>query len=880
MDRWKERTSEQWRAGSAGVTRTAARFWAVDLHVHTPGSVEDSKHGEVSPGDVVRSAIAAGLDAIAITDHNTAEWCEQMQEAAKGTMLTVLPGVEISTSEGHLLGIWETGTSVQTIRDCLVELGIKTASHGKTGIAAQANIAQAAAVVTASRGLAIAAHIDGPKGLLKQEVGVHVYDTLLDRNLAAVEIVKEEIAATVAAKLGDRRTLACVRSSDAHSLDRVGARRTWVKAGAPDLCGLKHALEDPELHVRREAPTPAARPVIESVTIDGTFMKGVELLLSPEITCLVGGTGTGKSLLLEAIRYALDQQTDPALFSAIRTEVDERLGFALGAAGSVGVVFRTSNGERYRATRPYVSDAPRVTLTRQVGADWLEDESDVSSLFRVSALSQGEALELARRGVGRMAVIDAGADLAEVSAEIEDLEVKIRANAEAWLEQRDLIEKLESARTDPAPLQERIATLTALFEDDLVKNQDAWEADREVLEQLLETFGNPDDFDNWLDEAPAPEVAVRDSVDLLGELHQLQIDTVRKVGKGLAALRKVVVAANERADELTSRWEAADERFQRELDAQLTAVESGATLPALRSQLVKTQTQLKKAKELEDRIEGTEQPRLQELAAERKALFNELGRCRRERREARRARAKEVGSRTEVLKLAVPSRGDASTYADAMARLKVGSNVKEPVIAAICNRTHPAQFVESILDEQFDAFVASGVDATSVAKFVSNVDSKGRWDELLELQLLDIPDVLNVTFKTEAGTFERVETLAHGQKCTAMLVLLMCDGDVPVIVDQPEDALHAPWIEDYLVVNLRERRGDRQYLFATRSPGLVVSADAEQLVTLRADGKGSRIEAEGSIERHDLNKLALHHLEGGVAAFRRRRDKLARSTSG
>jgi hypothetical protein len=59
-------------------------------------------------------------------------------------------------------------------------------------------------------------------------------------------------------------------------------------------------------------------------------------------------------------------------------------------------------------------------------------------------------------------------------------------------------------------------------------------------------------------------------------------------------------------------------------------------------------------------------------------------------------------------------------------------------------------------------------------------------------------------------------------------------AEMPVIVDQPEDALHAPWIEEYLVDRLRALRGSRQYVFAMRSPGIVVSGDAEQIITLRA----------------------------------------------
>lgn len=149
----------------------------------------------------------------------------------------------------------------------------------------------------------------------------------------------------------------------------------------------------------------------------------------------------------------------------------------------------------------------------------------------------------------------------------------------------------------------------------------------------------------------------------------------------------------------------------------------------------------------------------------------------------------------------------------------------------------------------------------------------------MTLQLIDRPDRLTVKFKKpDSGGYAAIESLAHGQKCTAILVILLADGATPVLVDQPEDALHAPWIEEYLVDRLRSLRGSRQYIFATRSPGIVVSGDAEQIVTMKATAGKGEVEASGSLERHDLNRLALHHLEGGPIPFKRRTRKLLVST--
>lgn len=88
---------------SSAVPRTPHD--AVDLHIHTTAS-----DGQYAPAEVVRLALAQGLTTIAITDHDTTDGIEEALAAAKGTMLQVIPGVEISTdvphSEVHILGYY------------------------------------------------------------------------------------------------------------------------------------------------------------------------------------------------------------------------------------------------------------------------------------------------------------------------------------------------------------------------------------------------------------------------------------------------------------------------------------------------------------------------------------------------------------------------------------------------------------------------------------------------------------------------------------------------------------------------------------------------------------------------------------------------------
>ena len=70
-----------------------------DLHIHT----HYSKCGVDSPKTIVKMAISRKLDGIAITDHNTTAGALQAMRNSQG--LTVIPGIEVSTKDGEILGL-------------------------------------------------------------------------------------------------------------------------------------------------------------------------------------------------------------------------------------------------------------------------------------------------------------------------------------------------------------------------------------------------------------------------------------------------------------------------------------------------------------------------------------------------------------------------------------------------------------------------------------------------------------------------------------------------------------------------------------------------------------------------------------------------------
>jgi len=736
------------------MTGEWARFWAVDLHVHTPASGDAKDEDFGSASDVVRAAIDAGLDAIAVTDHNTVAWCGQMADAARDTNLVVLPGFELSTPEGHLLGVWEEGTAPSTMEDVLIRLGIERAQLGDLDILAGKSMADCAAEIYAKGGIAIAAHIDKERGILTQPVQTHVNQVLADPNIAAFEYVLEGAPAKIAAKLGSTRYPALIQSSDAydaalsrHSATGIGLRRTWIKAARPDLCGLRHALADPDLRVTLTDPkTGAPHATINSVSISGGFLAGANLAFSPDLNCLLGGTGAGKSLVLEALRYALDQQVNAVLFGTIRDEVDRRLESALCEGTNVAVEICTPS-DTYRVTRTYRSLGSEPLVEQDIAGEWVQVDHAPSSLLTLAAFSQGEVLEYARQPVGRVGLVDAKLDLTGIDVRIAVAEEGLKTNGAHLIAARDRAQTLTEQAAGAADLKARERELSALFEDDLVKAQGRWTAEQTAVASLV-TAAKAIRFE----QPKAPEPATTK----MTPEHDTQFERVRTAQEAFkAAVDSAEVLVNSSLNnlkavvgEVQGELDAEFQLFKKQLDE--TLEKSGSTsLTTLRRELESVQTNLSRAETAAETLTNQAKPEYGRLTEERETLLSELKLARDERRALRRARADELNRKTSgFVRIDIPNRGDTTEFRKALDVLKVGSRLREHVLDLIAMNVRPYNLARAIWsgDTSKAGSLPEGVTAADISRLLAAVADRDLWQSLLDTQLIETPDVLNVKF--------------------------------------------------------------------------------------------------------------------------------------
>lgn len=235
-------------------------FRKVDLHIHTPESscyidrVMPEANLITSAQDIVKAALAAGLEGIAVTDHNSVGGLEAMREAASRSGLWVLPGVELSAKGGHILALFERDTPTQRLHRLLQSLGFGEEGRGLGYWETPLWIDEVFRQIGEAGGVAIAAHIDRrPKGFIASEeplaakMRIHSSD-----HLEALEItVPRDRSRWRQGQMPHYpKRYPCIQGSDAHAPDEVGRRPFYIKVPELTLAYLRLAFQEYEARIR------------------------------------------------------------------------------------------------------------------------------------------------------------------------------------------------------------------------------------------------------------------------------------------------------------------------------------------------------------------------------------------------------------------------------------------------------------------------------------------------------------------------------------------------------------------------------------------------------------------------------------------------------
>lgn len=427
-----------------------ARWWKFDLHTHTPASVDYGKGTDqqalrlITPEEWLLNFMRAGIDCVAVTDHNSGEWIDKLKqalgklEADKHTefrRLYLFPGVEITANGGiHVLAILDASKAGADINSLLGAVKYR-GTRGESQSAAECAVIQVIEEISKAGAIPILAHADATGSALSLS-GNTLTPILESKALIALEI--RNPAAPKPALYSQKNTQwAEVLGSDSHHPSgqpgqcMPGSHFTWVKMDTPSLDGLKLALHDAApLSIRRSDQHPGEQNTLPELWIEeleiqsarwmGRGTSPLKARLNPWLNAVVGGRGTGKSSLVNFMRIVLnrdnelpgDLQDDFKKFRQVRKNRNDPVGVMLnetapGEVTTLRLIYRKGNARLRINWRPAEAaiQVPKIE-EEQADLSWLEVPGDIRQRFPVRIFSQKQVFAMAVDPQALLRIID------------------------------------------------------------------------------------------------------------------------------------------------------------------------------------------------------------------------------------------------------------------------------------------------------------------------------------------------------------------------------------------------------------------------------------------------------------------------------------------
>lgn len=601
---------------------------------------------------------------------------------------------------------------------------------------------------------------------------------------------------------------------------------------------------------------------IQRVQVDGGFLEGLDLKLVPGLNVVFGARGTGKTSLIELIRFALGAKGYTA-------ESAKRAGEHARSVLGDGEVTVTLQGETgaFTVSRSAREDRPRTDRT----------------LLAPVIFSQSEVESVGLHASGRLRLIDGflrgrkkalehedelSAQARSTTAEAASLMREI-AQLEEQLKELPAVEKAFAEAQEAARASAKGSAAIAAKSKSLEKLS-AEIARNSVASGFLDRFLNV--VSTWctplvkLDRVgPRPEPwDDAEGPDPLAQLRRKFELASGKVGDALTDLQALQESANERLAELTSARLKLDEQV-RGLRKEIEGLEKGA------GEAAKKSAALHERKAQLDSIQKLHTERRKKLArlqSARGEVLDELDSIRESRFEHRAEVAQKLSvSLGPRLRLSVLRSGLYEEYGRQIADGLRGSGLRYTELAAqLSAAMSPRELLEAAESDN----VALVAEVVSIA-----VDRAGRiLAQLREHGLSEISTCLvedAVKFELLDGTdYKDVADLSTGQRCTVVLPVLLAHDDRVVIVDQPEDHIDNAFIADTIIKAIRAKRSEPQIIFSTHNANIPVLGGAARVVQMGSDGKRGFVVLSRELDHPDAVKAITDVMEGGRKAFETR----------
>jgi ABC-type lipoprotein export system ATPase subunit len=601
---------------------------------------------------------------------------------------------------------------------------------------------------------------------------------------------------------------------------------------------------------------------IERIQIEEGFLNGFDVGPGPGLAVVIGARGTGKTSLIELIRFCLN-------VPGYTPESNKRSrDHALSVLGSGQITLTlVDNGRRIIVTRTAAEEAPRTS----------------GPYLQPIILSQTEIETVGLQPGGRLRLLDGfvgdlrGLEVAEAEAisavrSLTSEADSIRADIFQLDQQLAEIPSIDVQLAELAPQEQRLAAVSADAQSrsgqlSVVSTTISVKAVAASATQRFQAG-----ITRWRSALQTAQASMPPNEvwpdtgggDPLGAVRSRVATALSHLAHGISELAAVEAEVGA-LTEFTNAEKLAYEDQARQLRSQIESLQVGA------GEIVRRGQVLRERKAQLESLRGVAASRNLALATavqKRAQAFDRLEQIRSTRFEARAAAATELNRVLgPKIRIDVMRAGQTDSFASAIAEALRGSGLRyNDFVGQVAQRMSPREFLEAVETDNYSLFATcSATTIDRAAKAIVSLKSADLGaiatvavEDFVKFSLLDGPDLKDIA------------DLSTGQRCTVILPLVLRHTDRLLIVDQPEDHIDNGFIVDTLIRAVLARPSSGQILFSTHNPNIPVLGNADFVVQMGSDGKRGFPLIAAPLATPAVVNAITSIMEGGAEAFRQR----------
>ena len=760
---------------------------------------------------IVDKCLEKGIEVIAVTDHYRTEDSVGLVNCARDNDLQAFSGFEALTKDGvHFLCLFDRDKE-NNLATYIGECGIHdTNQKSPLGKLDSSELLEHSKAWGA---ICIAAHVAADKGLLTTLSGQSRIDVWKSPNLLACALPGPASAAPE----GIRQILenkddnykrkyppAIINASDVSDpkdLDKNGAS-CFIKMSKVSVEAFRQAFLDPESRVRLHSDTkPEPHSEFLAMTWEGGFLSDTSAHFNGNLNVLVGGRGTGKSTVIESIRYVLGLEP---LGEEARKAHEGIVRHVLKPGTKVSILVRSHKPSKSYYTIERSVPNPPIVKDERGNVLALSPRTVMPG---VEVFGQHEISELTKSSEKLTLLLDR---FVERDPSLSGRKAKIHLELE-----RSRNRILDTQR-EMEVLDERLAKLPGLEETQkrfeqvglaellkeksmLVREERLFSDAKERLEPVRALY------DELIKELPIDTAFVSyraleelPNADILFEINTVLESLSGNLSKVAGRFAKALSETNKEIVEIKSRWEEKRENIEKTYEKLLRELQKskidGAEFIQLRQQIEELRPLKDKAESLKRNLSAYESDRRKLLSewediktSEYREIERASKRVSRKLRNRVQVEVKMAGNYDPFERLLREVGGQ---LAAAFERLREMDQLSLQEFAQQCREGKEA------LMEKYH--FPSGA-AERIAKASPNL--------FMRIEELELPVTTKIELNTAADgslpVWQKLESLSTGQKATAVLLLLLLESSAPLVVDQPEDDLDNRFITESIVPIMR-----------------------------------------------------------------------------